>query len=165
MDMAYFPARDELPAQVCRDTVAQADVYVLIAGFRYGSPVRDQPDLSYTELEFHAATKQKLPRLIFVLGEDTDGPAALFLDTEHGSRQFAFRARLPEWGALVVTVSSPDRLETRCYRPHCAHPDSRPPGPGGRACWACGAGGRCTGGVSGGVGRPVPAAGSGHPDP
>src|SRR4029079_6939881 len=31
-DMAYFPAREGKPAQVCRDAVAAANVFVLIAG-------------------------------------------------------------------------------------------------------------------------------------
>ena len=90
---------------------------MLIAGFRYGSPVRDQPALSYTELEFQTATDAGMPRLVFLVDEDADGPARLFRDVEHGARQEAFRARLTgEAGLVVGSVANPDRLETLLHQ-------------------------------------------------
>jgi hypothetical protein len=50
--------------------------------------------VSYTELEFDAATAAGLPRLVFLLGPDGQGPDDIFTHKEYGARQEAFRNRL-----------------------------------------------------------------------
>ena len=50
-------------------------MYVGLLGTRYGSPVRDRPEVSYTELEFEAATEARLVGWCFLL------------DTERGRHQ------------------------------------------------------------------------------
>ena len=65
--MADFPAADQPAAGLCMDRVRGCRVYVGVLGTRYGSPVRDRPEVSYTELEFEAATEAGLDRLVFVL--------------------------------------------------------------------------------------------------
>jgi len=111
VDMAYFTAVDLPSAELCRQRVRAAEVYVLVAGFRYGSPVRDQAAVSHTELEFRTATDAGMPRLVFLIDEDADGPARMFRDLEHGARQEAFRTRLRDEADLVIaSVSSPEQL-------------------------------------------------------
>ncbi len=114
-EMAYFAARDEKPAEYCQAQVRECDVYVGVIGLRFGSPVRDHPELSYTELEFNAATRAGLPRLVFLLDEQAalPIPTAELRDSDPKllGRQRAFRDRLLDSGIMVARVASPEQLE------------------------------------------------------
>jgi hypothetical protein len=113
-DMAYFTARYQRPADYSRQAVAEADVYVGIVGFRYGSLVQgDAEQRSYTELEFEHAVARGMPCLVFLLDEDgvVPLPARLIRDLDGGRRQEDFRRRLLDGPVTVVRVTTPQELE------------------------------------------------------
>lgn len=96
--MNDFSASDRDPADYCTDMVASADVYVGIIGLRYGTPVRNRPEVSYTELEFETVTAGHLTRLVFLVPEETRALPPARQTAEHRERQEAFRRRLQESG-------------------------------------------------------------------
>jgi len=113
VDMADFPATDQAPAQVCVDRVRGCEVYLGVLGTRYGSPVPDMPQVSYTELEFDTATEAGLDRLVFLL--DTDGeavgiPISKLMDREFGGRQDTFRHRVQHSGLTTQFFADPATL-------------------------------------------------------
>ena len=111
--MADFPAADMPPAELCAERVRSCDVYVGVLGTRYGSPVRDRPEVSYTELEFETATEAGLKRLVFLLdtkAEDVGIPASGLIDLEFGARQEEFRRRVRDSGLVTQSFTDPAML-------------------------------------------------------
>jgi tetratricopeptide (TPR) repeat protein len=113
VDMADFPAADQPAAELCRERVQSCTVYVGIFGTRYGMPVRDQPQVSYTELEFDTATEARLDRLVFLLdieAAEVGIPLSRLIDLEFGARQEAFRRRVQDSGLVTQSFTDPATL-------------------------------------------------------
>jgi hypothetical protein len=114
VDMADFAAIDQAPAAVCEQRVRDCDVLVGIYGLRYGSPVRDQPEVSYTELEFITATEAAIPRLIFVINAESEElglPPTALVDRDYADRQEAFIQRVKDAGLTLQFFRNPDDLK------------------------------------------------------
>lgn len=113
VDMRYFAAREGRPADYCRQRVAECDVYIAVIGFRYGSLVPGET-VSYTELEFDAATGAGLHRLAFLLDEGAQGLPPEATDADLGPVE-GFRQRLRDAGLVVRSFDSADRLELEVF--------------------------------------------------
>jgi len=115
VDMREFAASDAAPAQVCQEKVRGCELYLGIFGTRYGSPVRDRRELSYTELEFETASDPAHPleRLVFLLDQEAENPgipAKWLNDPTHGARQEAFLRKVKDAGLTLQTFGNPDEL-------------------------------------------------------
>ena len=82
VDMADFPAADQPSAELCAERVRGCRVYVGVLGTRYGSPVRDRPEVSYTELEFDTATEAGLDRLVLLVARSPGLHAVRVVSTQ-----------------------------------------------------------------------------------
>ena len=147
VDMSDFPAADQPPAQLCMERVRSCDVYVGVLGTRYGSPVRDLPEVSYTELEFNTATEAEKDRLVFMLDTDADDvgiPASQLIDREFGDRQDAFRRRVRDSGLATQSVRQPRQVGV-VGGTLAAGAGRDPPAHGQRAAAGAGPGGAAAG--------------------
>nr|WP_308129002.1 ATP-binding protein [Actinoplanes polyasparticus] len=114
VDMKHFAAQDQNAAAASIEAVEKADILVGLVGFRWGSAVSDEPDKSYTELEFDAASRRRPPltRLMFLLAGDRVLPIPFDqMRDANSARQEAFRKRVMQEGLIVSTVAGPDELE------------------------------------------------------
>ena len=111
VDMRHFAARDGSPADYCQQRVRECEIYVAVIGFRYGSLVAGE-EVSYTELEFQAASVVGVPRLIFLL-EDSACPPELS-DADRGPVH-RFRQRLRDAGLVVRSFTSGAGLELEVF--------------------------------------------------
>jgi hypothetical protein len=140
ISMDDFPVVSKVPASFCEEKVRECDVYIGVIGLRYGSLVagdprgaaapanvplvgQPKPDstdavvppgqtaVSYTELEFRTAVEKKIPRLLFLLDEDTPIPRK-FTDRDLGPVD-AFRERLRNADVIVGFFRTADHLEAQ----------------------------------------------------
>ena len=72
-EMKFFPASGGSPRELVTERLAPCEIYVGILGFKYGSTVRDQPDVSYTQYELRTAKELGKTLLVFLLDEEAEG--------------------------------------------------------------------------------------------
>jgi hypothetical protein len=93
--MEDFGARDQTPHSLCVDKVGSCDVFVGIAGHRYGN-IAIETGKSFSESEYDAAVAAKKPRAIFLAPEEFPLPANLIEPDGVREKQANFRARISQ---------------------------------------------------------------------
>lgn len=91
--MEHLGARDERPKAECLRLVREADAFVGIYAYRYGS-VPDGEEVSITEAEYVEASSTGVKRLIYLVDEVAPWLPAYIDQGEHGERLANLKKRL-----------------------------------------------------------------------
>jgi tetratricopeptide (TPR) repeat protein len=108
--MEHLPASDAEAISASLKLVDEADIYVGVFAHRYGYvPKENNPQqISVTEMEYDQAVKCKIPRLIFIMGEDHPVKAK-DVEIENAAKLKAFKDRL-QTENIINNFNSPADL-------------------------------------------------------
>lgn len=104
-----LPSVDCDPNMLSNILLEDADIYICILGFRYGS-VSPGKTKSFTELEYEQAVARGIPRLLFVMSDDHP-VRPIDVDTGLGAEKLRKFKELVRRDSIVAEFRSPDELK------------------------------------------------------
>jgi tetratricopeptide (TPR) repeat protein len=120
--MEHLTATDANALEVSLRIVDRADLYVGVFAFRYGY-VPDGGTISVTESEYNRAVERKIPRLIFLMGEEHDIKPG-DVETGDGAKKLEeLKARLKK-ERVVGLFTSADDLKAQVIQALVPHRES-----------------------------------------
>jgi len=117
--MEHLTAATPPPLEVSLKMVDDADLYIGIFGFRYGTVPEDQT-VSITEAEYHRAVERNIPRLIFLMSDSHDIKPS-YVETGEGAEKLkVFKERLKK-EHTVAFFESPEDLLVKVFQALSEH--------------------------------------------
>lgn len=90
VQMEKWPAEPRASLQLCKEKVAECDLFVGILGHLFGNTPRGL-EKSFTQIEYETARQLKLPRLMFLASRPVRVPRGVPSDPVSRARQVLFR--------------------------------------------------------------------------
>lgn len=113
--MEIFGARSAEPLQTCVDEVMKCDVFVGIAGMRYGS-VDEKTTKSFVRVEYETALEKNLDILIYLIDEEKAQISPKFVDVGKSASKLRDFKDLLRKKHTIETFMSPEDLATKVER-------------------------------------------------
>lgn len=112
--MEYFGSNPQDSLTVCLSQVRECKLFIGVLGMRYGS-MDDGSGLSYSQMEYNEAIKNKIPTLIYIMSEDQPIPAK-YVDMGEKAEKLAEFKKLLKKHHTVSFFTSPDDLGKKIVR-------------------------------------------------
>lgn len=112
--MEYFGSNPQDSLTVCLSQVRECKLFIGVLGMRYGS-IDDGSGLSYSQMEYNEAIKNKIPTLIYIMSEDQPIPAK-YVDMGEKAEKLAEFKKLLKKQHTVSFFTSPDDLGKKIVR-------------------------------------------------